>query len=273
MMVVSTESVLGLPSARGIALLGQLGCASMDPESTLAYLIWSHLCEPGDMVAGALVERLGPVLALDFMRRFDAVKSLIAAVSARDEHDELLTDLADLEGEITSGLDRWRARDNNAAVLRSLELWARLDGQVITPDSPDWPASLNLLGVAAPMVLWLRGDRRALGRIEDSVSIVGSRNVTSHGVYAAQAIAEAAAAAGLTVISGGAYGVDAEAHRGALAANGCTIAVLAGGGDRFYPVGNTDLLRQIMAQGCILAEQPPGNSPTRWRFLQQKIGL
>jgi len=269
MMVVNANSVLGLPAARGKILLGQLGCGDQDAEATLAHVIWSHLCEPGDMLAGALVQKLGPVEALSLIRGFDAAQALIAALANADAHDELLTNREDLASELSDGIARWRARDNNAAVLRSLELWARLDGQIVTPDAADWPPGLELLGAGAPRVLWLRGQRGALGSLDACIAMVGSRNVSSHGVHAAQAIAESAVAAGLAVVSGGAYGVDAEAHRGTLAAGGITIAVLAGGGDRFYPVGNADLLRQILISGCILAEQAPGNSPTRWRFLQR----
>src|SRR6185312_3472621 len=78
---------------------------------------------------------------------------------------------------------------------------------------------------------------------------------------------------GFTIISGGAYGIDAHAHRSALAAGSSgslpTIAVMAGGVDRFYPSGNEDLLRAVANQGAVLAEVPPGSAPTRYRFLQR----
>jgi DNA processing protein len=74
------------------------------------------------------------------------------------------------------------------------------------------------------------------------------------------------------VVSGGAYGIDAHAHRAALAGVSevlPTIAVMAGGVDRFYPSGNEDLLRAVVNQGGVLAEVPPGSAPTRYRFLQR----
>jgi DNA processing protein len=77
---------------------------------------------------------------------------------------------------------------------------------------------------------------------------------------------------GFTVVSGGAYGIDAHAHRAALAGGAGavpTIAVMAGGVDRFYPSGNEDLLRAVCNQGAVLAEVPPGSAPTRYRFLQR----
>ncbi len=71
------------------------------------------------------------------------------------------------------------------------------------------------------------------------------------------------------MVSGGAYGIDAIAHRATLAIDGFTIAVLAGGIDRLYPAGNQELLQQIAKENVLVAEQPPGSSPTKWRFLQR----
>lgn len=81
-------------------------------------------------------------------------------------------------------------------------------------------------------------------------------------------LASAFAAGGGTVVSGGAYGIDAAAHRGALAADGgATLAVLAGGLDRLYPRGNTQLLETLRERHLLISEAPPGTAPTRWRFL------
>ena len=269
MMVIDNSSVLGLPASKAVGLLGQLGCGDLDSERTLAFVIWSHLCEPGDMVAGALVDRLGPIEALNCVRSANPAKSLLSALKQRDPGDELVTGCDESEIELQDAASRWKARDNNSAVLRSLEHWLRLKGQLVTPDSSDWPSSLSALGDGRPHVLWLRGMRESLVQLESAIAIVGSRNVSSYGQYCAQTIAEQLVLAGYLIVSGGAYGIDAEAHRGAITASGKTIAVLAGGGDRLYPVGNTQLLNDVMQNGCLLAELPPGNAPTRWRFLQR----
>lgn len=71
------------------------------------------------------------------------------------------------------------------------------------------------------------------------------------------------------MLSGGAYGIDAAAHRAALASGGSTVAVLAGGLDRLYPAGHTDLLTRVGQEGLLLSELPPGAAPTKWRFLQR----
>lgn len=268
-MVVDSSSCLGLPATRAMALLESLGCAGLAAERCLAFAIWSHLTEPGDMLAGALVTRLGPEVALEAIRHKNPTGQAIKALRALDEHEELLQRAAAFEQELGESIARWRARDNNAAVLRSLESWNRLGGQLITPDSADWPERLDDLAAGRPHALWLRGNRAALGELSDSIAIVGSRNVTAYGQHCASTIAERLVEAGFSIVSGGAYGIDAEAHRGALASNGTTVAVLAGGADRLYPVGNSQLLMAVMQKGCVIAEQPPGNAPTRWRFLQR----
>ncbi|MFS2032033.1 DNA-processing protein DprA, partial [Curtobacterium sp. CT11-45] len=82
-------------------------------------------------------------------------------------------------------------------------------------------------------------------------------------------IASVAADDGVEIVSGGAYGIDAVAHRVAVAAGTPTTAVLAGGVDQFYPAGNHDLLRNVLGRGRVLSESPPGTRPTRWRFLHR----
>jgi DNA processing protein len=100
-----------------------------------------------------------------------------------------------------------------------------------------------------------------------SVAMVGARAATNYGTTVAYEIAADLAAEGVVVVSGGAFGIDAAAHRGALAAQGVTIAVLANGIDQVYPVGNTSLLHAVMATGVVMTELPPGMHPTRQGFL------
>lgn len=271
MMVVAPDSIIGQPRDVVSNLLEPITAGQSDQERTLAWIIWSHLTEPGDMLAGTLLQALGPVAAIRALRLPNPERQITSLLSelAENAGDESKRDVAALESEYAEACKRWSARDNNAAVVRSLKTWATLGGQVVTPDDMDWPQALQALGAGAPHALWMRGNRASLLELENAIAVVGSRNVSSYGQYCAQTIAERLAAEGYLVVSGGAYGVDAEAHRGALAASGVTIAVLAGGADRLYPTGNTELLRQVMQNGCVLAEQPPGHSPTRWRFLQR----
>jgi DNA processing protein len=101
------------------------------------------------------------------------------------------------------------------------------------------------------------------------IAVVGARACTGYGAYIAGTIGADLAAAQIPVVSGAALGIDAAAHRGALAVGGPTVAVLACGIDRVYPRGHEVLLRAIAERGAVLSELPPGASPTRFRFLHR----
>jgi len=138
---------------------------------------------------------------------------------------------------------------------------------LVIPGDPHWPAGLDDLGAASPHALWLRGSLDAAQ--PRSVALVGARACTPYGQRVACELADGLAARGAVVVSGGAYGIDAAAHRGALA-TGVTWAVLAGGLDRDYPVAHRALFAQIVADGgALLGEAPPGAVPARHRFLQR----
>ncbi len=99
------------------------------------------------------------------------------------------------------------------------------------------------------------------------MSIVGSRAATGYGAHVASEIAADLAEQGWAVVSGGAYGIDAAAHRGALAARGVTIAILACGLDQPYPAGHAALFTDVAGDGLVVSEWPPGRRPARVRFL------
>jgi DNA processing protein len=114
--------------------------------------------------------------------------------------------------------------------------------------------------------LYARGDHLADALASPTVAIVGARACTSYGAHVARRLASDFAAAGVTVVSGLARGVDAEAHRGSLDANGRTVAVLGCGIDRDYPRAHAELARQIAATGAVVSEYQPGVEPAPWRF-------
>lgn len=130
-----------------------------------------------------------------------------------------------------------------------------------------YPESLTQLR-EPPAALHGVGDRRALVELEHTttVTIVGARRASDYGLRTAEELARDLAFAGLTVVSGMAYGIDAAAHRGALAGGGCTLAVLGGGPDVVYPPSNRGLHRQIAAAGAVVSEHPPGSETTKWSF-------
>ncbi|MFD2772522.1 DNA-processing protein DprA [Cellulomonas phragmiteti] len=134
------------------------------------------------------------------------------------------------------------------------------------PGDPAWPTGLDDLGALAPFALWVRGAPPAAPR---AVALVGARASTTYGERVTVDLAVELARRGWAVVSGGAYGIDAAAHRGAHG-EGRTLVVLAGGVDRAYPVGNAPLLEEVVrAGGSLVSEVPPGATPSRSRFLQR----
>jgi DNA processing protein len=168
---------------------------------------------------------------------------------------------------LEAALGRWRIRlpwlpgDGDIAA-------AGRDGiRLVCPADPEWPGGLDELGPARPYALWLRGQADLRLACRRSVSMVGSRAATGYGAHVAGEIAADLSERGWAIVSGGAYGIDAAAHRGALAAGGITIAVLACGVDYAYPAGHADLFADITARGLVVSEWPPGRPPARFRFL------
>jgi DNA processing protein len=103
--------------------------------------------------------------------------------------------------------------------------------------------------------------------VERSVAIVGSRTATGYGEQVAADLAAGVAQRGWTVVSGAAFGIDGSAHRGALAVDGATVAVLAGGVERPYPSAHATLISRIARDGLVVSEVAPGSAPMKSRFL------
>lgn len=149
-----------------------------------------------------------------------------------------------------------------------LEHADRLGARVVIPTDDEWPASLNDLELP-PLCLWVRGPADLAEVAARSVSIVGARSATAYGTQVAADLAAGLGQRGFAVVSGGAFGIDAAAHRGALAVDACTIAVMAGGIDRLYPSSHASLLAAIASSGAVVSEQPPGVAPIGSRFLKR----
>jgi DNA processing protein len=139
--------------------------------------------------------------------------------------------------------------------------------QTLSLDDERYPPLLRLIP-DPPALLYALGDISLLR--EPQVAMVGSRRASPAGLRAARDLAGQLAATGLLVCSGLALGVDGAAHRGALAANGKSIAVMATGIDLIYPRRHRDLAAQMQgSNGCLLTEFPPGTPPTRYNFPQR----
>lgn len=214
---------------------------------------WTGIAEPGDRVAGESVAAFG------------ADAALLAVLERRP-----VPHGPESPGgpEWQEALKRWGPRLQAEPVLRGLGVAARLGARLLLPGDSEWPAGLDDLGPHAPIALWCRGGAERLSALR-SIAVVGTRAATGYGEHVAAELAGGLAERGVTVVSGGAYGIDGVAHRAALAAEGSTAAFLAGGIDRLYPAGHESLLRRVIEHGAVLAEPLPGTSPSRWRFLQR----
>lgn len=229
----------------------------MNDENRTARAALTRLFEPGDKVGRALVARHGAHVAL---------RIAIGARPAYPFRDVTAEELAE-------ALSRWAPRIHDLAPEADLATIERLGGGFLTPEDEHWPAGLNDLP-DAPLGLWYRGNLAngipAPGRC---AALTGSRDSTSYGASVTGDMAYGLAQRGICVVSGLAFGIDAHAHRAALAGSQgggpATIAVLAGGLDRDYPSGNAELAGAIRANGLTISELPPGSAPTRYRFLSR----
>ncbi|WP_239065613.1 DNA-processing protein DprA [Microbacterium hibisci] len=215
-----------------------------------ATAVWSQITEPGDSVAGRIVAARGAVAGLE-------------AVLSEGALDEVTP------RELADGRQRWMPRLSERAVVDSLRVAAARGVRLLTRSDPEWPSQLDDLGSHGPLCLWVRGDAAALGMEHGSVAIVGARAATRYGDHVAMELAADLAGHGIAVVSGGAYGIDGAAHRAALTAGGLTVALLAGGADRAYPAGHTQLIEDVARHGVVASEVPCGSAPTKWRFLQR----
>lgn len=222
-----------------------------------AWITLAHLVEPGSRDLGELVLRVGPVRAL-------------RQVCAGDVPPRLR--------EVTSA--RLAAIDPRSIAGAALDIADRLGVRIATPEDDEWPPQLADLGRLSrdvadpiqrdtfpPQCLWLRGPWPLKEACARSVSVVGARASTPYGDHIATEFGFSLAQRQWTVVSGGAFGIDAAVHRGVLAGEGCTVVVLACGIDRPYPLSHTNLFDAVAEQGLLLTEWPPGADPHRRRFL------
>lgn len=225
--------------------------------------------EPQDSLGMVLIQALGPVRAEQIVAGEMITEADVDAIAERAPQGLSLLDQPVLD----RWLARWASRRLHRTPERLLESMDRIGAWFACPEDPDWPESLRGLGELAPIGLWGRGDRVGLSApLEENVAFVGCRDSTSYGESVTSHFAGDLAAEGYGVLSGAAFGIDAAAHRAALAASSgqtATVAYLACGIDRAYPQAHAELLQRIEDRGMILTEVAPGGSPMRHRFLQR----
>ncbi|MFB9686124.1 DNA-processing protein DprA [Amycolatopsis plumensis] len=226
--------------------------SSTDARRARAFL--QHVAEPTNPVLARYIADVGPV---------DAAHRIADCSAPADVLTESRRDAS------------WPLVDTN------LQTAASLGGRFVIPEDDEWPAvafaGLSTLApngdtyVGPPVGLWVQGEPR-LDELAaaPSIAIVGSRAATEYGEHHAAEFANGLAARGVPVFSGAAYGIDGAAHRGALAADGVTVAVLGCAVDVGYPAGHVGLLDRIVRSGgAVVSEYPPGTPPARHRFLDR----
>lgn len=241
------------------------GASEVADEILLARAFLSRVGEPCNIPMWAFVQEVGAL---------DAARAIAAGAAPQQVQSHAAARVADA--------DPWA----------DLETAAALGVRLVVPESDDWPhfglACLERAGEARlatylggrhsheeygepipPLALWVKGsgDLSTLGF--RSVGMVGSRASTQYGEHIATQWSYELAQRGVTVVSGGAYGIDACAHRGALAAEGDTVLISAAGLDRPYPTGNARLFERVAERGLLISEGPPGMAPHRHRFLMR----
>ncbi len=217
-------------------------------DERTARMALSMLVEPDDAVTGRLLGELG---ALELFRLV--------------EGEDAVPGLSTVDAQV------WRAqfqRSDTRTLEQNLVGAERAGIGTLIPDDKEWPSALDDLGDRRPYVLWTRGTTSFLARpLNDLVTITGARAATSYGEHVAAELASYLANAERIVLAGGAYGIEGAAHRAVLASGGDTIAVMANGVDRPYPMGHRKLLERVADLGLMVSEVPPGAVPTRHRFL------
>lgn len=230
----------------------------VSPEVREAYAYLGAVTERPTAQLWDLVDSVGPVRARELIRGGQAGEAVTGQTEARRD--------------VVDG-------------ARLLETAHEVGARLVVPGDPGWPGfALEPLdrprgrrrdgtgGVPTalrPLGLWWRGPADPRRVLDRSVALVGTRAPTPYGRAVTADLSAGVSAEGFTVISGGAFGIDAAAHRAVLGVRGTTIAVLAGGVDRLYPRGNDGMLREVAETGAVISAQPPGTGVTRYRFLDR----
>ncbi len=225
----------------------------------------------GEHAQQALASRNEDVCS-ECLERAELVSALsdhIASVarSNRKVSELLALDNEELVAAVEGGDCDYVLGDRKRSESSSLEKGLERQGLfAICLHSNAYPRGLAQLS-DMPAALYFRGCRGRLQMLDRlCISIVGARRASPYGLEVARAIGAGLASAGVTVVSGMAFGVDAAAHRGALEAGGSTVAVLAGGVDRPYPRSHLRLYEEICEKGLAVSELAPGTEPRRWSF-------
>jgi DNA processing protein len=223
-----------------------------------------YLADPGDVVLGALLRCCPPAQVLAALMAGQHPLAAGPTLTGQYTLASQPCEASAIPG-LDRGLQRWAAR--LSLLPAGWQAGPPAGLRLVCPGDPEWPTQLADLGDSAPVALWLQGRADLRFACLRSVSVVGARAATPYGLHVATELAASLAERGCGVVSGGAFGIDAAAHRGALATAGVTVAVLASGLSYGYPRSHAGLFSAIAEHGVLVSEMPPDQRPTRPGFL------
>ncbi len=206
------------------------------------------------------VKGLGPITFTRLIHRFGSPEAI------RQAHPSALVEAGDLSSSVASALHQPLSADTQQQIQRELDAVANGQFSILTLTDPAYPARLQTIADPPP-ILYYTGQLKEAD--QQSLAIVGARKGSHAGRAFTRQLSGDLAALGFTIVSGLARGIDADAHEGALAAKGRTVAVLGCGIDQIYPPEHLKLRQRIEHQGAVLSEFPMGTSPQSFHFPQR----
>ena len=210
-----------------------------------------------DTLRLSMISGVGPRIRKSLLDRFGSARAVLAAAPS---------ELQQVQGVGPKLVRKIAEADHEIDVQAEIELCRQRNIKILVEADPDYPRSLREIH-DPPGVLFVRGELKRDDAL--AIGIVGTRHGTPYGLRTAERLAAALARAGLTIISGLARGIDAAAHRGALAAGGRTIGVLASGVSNIYPPEHVRLADEVAAHGALISESPPDGQPLGGMFPQR----
>ena len=196
------------------------------------------------LVALNLIEHVGPVRVRQLLEHFGDAPAILRASRSQ------LLQVRGIGEDIAEAIAAWEKNTNLGAELKRI---AEFGCRMVTQDDPEYPESLRQI-YDPPIVLYVKGELSS--KDKNAVAMVGSRMTTHYGIEVARKLAYQLAYLGVTVVSGGARGIDTAAHQGALSGKGRTIAVLGTGINLVTPPENAKLFEQIAANGALITQFP-----------------
>lgn len=206
------------------------------------------------LIALNMTDGVGPVRLRTLLEHFGDSVKILNASSAELER------VHGIGPELAHSISHWQEKVDLAGELQRIQ---QFGCHVVSAADPNYPELLKHL-YDPPIVLYVKGE--LLAKDKNSIAIVGSRMTTHYGIEVARKLAYQLSYIGMTVVSGGARGIDTAAHQGALNANGRTVVVLGTGINLVFPAENAELFERVAASGAVITQFPFNRPGDRQSF-------